>query len=88
MTYGVDVKPEHDPHIERAEKALVTLEAAAIPGNFLVDLLPFVKHLPSWMPGAGFKRFADKARPDTLDMMNAPFSAGCSRMVRGIYFVR
>lgn len=81
MTYGLDVRPEHDPNIARAEKALSNIADAAISGTFLVDILPFLKHVPSWMPGAGFKRFAEKSRPDVIDMLNAPFRDGCNRLV-------
>ncbi|KAL4252343.1 cytochrome P450 family protein [Pleurotus pulmonarius] len=75
-----DVMPEYDSNIERARKALATLSDAAISGLFLVDILPFMRHVPSWMPGAGFKRFAERSRPDTMDMMNAPFIEGCNRI--------
>ncbi|KAL4259437.1 cytochrome P450 family protein [Pleurotus pulmonarius] len=82
-TYGIDVMPEHDPNIERARKALTSLSDAAISGLFLVDIFPFLRHVPSWMPGAGFKRFAEKSRPDTMDMLNAPFVEGCNRLRDG-----
>lgn len=85
VTYGVDVRPEHDPNIERSNKALANFSDAAISGIFLVDILPFLKHVPSWMPGAGFKRFAEKSLPDTLDMMNTPFHEGCTRIVSDVY---
>ncbi len=73
--------PEYDSNIERARKALTTLSDAAISGLFLVDILPFMRHVPSCMPGAGFKRFAERSRPDTMDMLNAPFIEGCNRTV-------
>ncbi|KAF7440055.1 hypothetical protein PC9H_000397 [Pleurotus ostreatus] len=82
-TYGLDVLPENDPNIERAEKALDNFKHAAIAGLYLVDVLPFLKYVPSWMPGAGFKRFAEKSRPDTMDMLNAPFVEGCNRIREG-----
>ncbi|KAF9488920.1 cytochrome P450 [Pleurotus eryngii] len=81
ITYGLDVKPEHDPNIVRAEKALVQLKEAAITGNFIVDILPFLKHIPSWMPGASFKAYAERVRPDTEDMRSTPYKQGCDRLV-------
>ncbi|KAL4259703.1 cytochrome P450 family protein [Pleurotus pulmonarius] len=83
VTYGLDVKPEHDPNIARAEKALSNVTDAGISGSFLVDTMPFLKHVPSWMPGAGFKRFAEKSRPDVIDMLNGPFYDGCKRIQEG-----
>ncbi|KIJ25993.1 hypothetical protein M422DRAFT_236734 [Sphaerobolus stellatus SS14] len=31
---------------------------AALPGNFLVDTLPILRYVPSWIPGGGFKKTA------------------------------
>lgn len=87
MIYGVNVKAEHDPNIARAEKASANFTDAAIAGIFLVDLLPFLKYIPSWMPGAGFKRFADKSRPDTMDMLSVPFVEGCIN-VASFFFLK
>ncbi|KIJ31652.1 hypothetical protein M422DRAFT_266684 [Sphaerobolus stellatus SS14] len=41
MTYGIQVKPNHDPYVENAETVLVAIAEAGIPGRFLVDTLPF-----------------------------------------------
>lgn len=82
-TYGLDSKPEHDPNIERAERALVQLKEAAISGNFLVDSLPVLKYIPSWMPGAGFKVYAKRVRSDTADMKETPYKQACSRLHEG-----
>lgn len=30
----------------------------AIPGKFLVDVLPWLKYVPEWVPGASFQRLA------------------------------
>ncbi|KAF7429015.1 hypothetical protein PC9H_008253 [Pleurotus ostreatus] len=83
ITYGLEVKPEHDPNIERADKALVHLKEAAITGNFIVDILPFLKYIPSWMPGASFKAYAERVRPHTVDMRITPYKQGCDRLREG-----
>ncbi len=81
IAYGLDVKPEHDPNIERCEAAIGQLNDAALDGNYLVDTLPVLKYIPTWMPGAGFKAYAEKARPKTLDMFNTPFIEACDKIV-------
>ncbi|KAL4261036.1 cytochrome P450 family protein [Pleurotus pulmonarius] len=75
-SYGLDVEPEHDPNVERAERALVQLKDAGISGTFVVDILPLLRYMPSWMPGAGFKRYAERARLDTVDMRESPYQQG------------
>ncbi|KAL4264901.1 cytochrome P450 family protein [Pleurotus pulmonarius] len=83
LTYGINVKPEHDPTIERGEKALRQLQKAAIAGTYLVDLIPILKHIPSWMPGAGFKAYAEQALPDTIAMIDTPYNEGCTLIQEG-----
>ncbi|KAF9495887.1 cytochrome P450 [Pleurotus eryngii] len=83
ISYGVDVQREDDPNVERANKALVNLKEAAISGSFMVDMLPFLKYIPTWMPGAGFKAYAERMRPLTMDMREAPYEQGCSRLREG-----
>ncbi|KDQ28638.1 hypothetical protein PLEOSDRAFT_1063469 [Pleurotus ostreatus PC15] len=83
LVYGLDVKPEHDPNVERAEKALVQLQEASISGSFMVDLLPFLKYIPSWMPGGGFKAYAERVRPDTIAMREMPYEEGCGLLREG-----
>lgn len=81
ISYGVDVQREDDPNVERAGKALVNLKEAAISGSFMVDMLPFLKYIPTWMPGAAFKAYAERMRPNTMDMREAPYEQGRSRLV-------
>ncbi len=84
-SYGLDVEPEHDPNVERAEKALVQLKDAGISGTFVVDILPPLRYMPSWMPGAGFKRYAERARLDTVDMRESPYQQGVRRLVSDLF---
>lgn len=76
------MQPEDDPNVARAEKALVQLQEAAISGNFMVDILPFLKYIPSWMPGGSFKAYAERVRPHTVDMRETPYQQGIARLVR------
>ncbi|KAF4566385.1 hypothetical protein EYR36_011811 [Pleurotus pulmonarius] len=61
VSYGVRVLEKGDPYILTAEEAFSSLNAATVPGTYLVDLFPVLKHIPSWLPGAGFKRLAEHA---------------------------
>jgi hypothetical protein len=49
-----------------------------------VDTLFYlVKYLPTWMPGAGFKRNALSVRKDVEKMLGMPFDMVKNNMVRG-----
>ncbi|KAF7378396.1 Cytochrome p450 [Mycena sanguinolenta] len=72
-SYGIDIKPENDPHIEISEKALEAMARAALRGNFMVDALPILRYVPEWFPGAGFKKLAREWRVAVTAMPKVPF---------------
>lgn len=84
IAYGIDVLPKNDPYIEAAEKGLATVAIAAVPGAYLVDTLPFLKHVPDWMPGAGFKLQAKQWRTFADRVLEAPFAAVKKAMVSSV----
>ncbi|KIJ36850.1 hypothetical protein M422DRAFT_260714 [Sphaerobolus stellatus SS14] len=49
--YGINVKSENDPYIHAAEEALNAAGEAGVPGRFKVDMIPWMKYIPEWVPG-------------------------------------
>ncbi|KAJ7776053.1 cytochrome P450 [Mycena maculata] len=74
VAYGIDVLPENDPYISLAEEAMRTTAEAAIPGRFLVDFLPVLRHIPDWVPGAGFKLKAKAGKKVAWALNDVPFA--------------
>ncbi|KAF8068005.1 cytochrome P450 [Lyophyllum atratum] len=83
--YGLEIQPTNDKYIETAEHGIKPLVAAALPGAFLVDVLPILKYVPSWMPGAGFQRKAKEWRKMALNMINVPYDAAMRNIDNGNY---
>ena len=54
---------------------------AQVPGNFWVEFLPFLRYIPSWVPGAGFKKFIEKHTKLTKQMLDIPFDTVKREMV-------
>ncbi|KDQ64909.1 hypothetical protein JAAARDRAFT_28565 [Jaapia argillacea MUCL 33604] len=71
-TYGYQVQQENDPLIRTAEKCLEDFSATVTPGAFLVDVLPFLRYVPTWFPGAGFRRIALGMRETLKKMGDVP----------------
>ncbi|KAH8690781.1 cytochrome P450 [Talaromyces proteolyticus] len=67
MTYGYSVSDNDDPLLALADQALAEFSKAAMPGAWLVDIIPALKFIPEWMPGAGFKKTARAFRQTTLE---------------------
>jgi hypothetical protein len=75
------VTDEHDSYIVLANAALKTFSQASIFGAFLVDYIPMLKYVPSWMPGASFKRKACEWRHLSHQMVESQFKIVKQNMV-------
>jgi len=73
IAYGIEVRENDDKFLLTAENAMVAMAAAGDATNYLVDFLPILKYVPSWFPGAKFKREAKAWRKDVLAIPEAPF---------------
>ncbi|KAF8128421.1 cytochrome P450 [Boletus edulis] len=83
VIYGIEISPKADRYIEIAEKALEGMAKAAAPGAFLVDVFPWLKYVPRWVPGAGFQKKAANWKKYVLEMRDAPFVAVRKALVAG-----
>ncbi|KAK7046397.1 cytochrome P450 [Favolaschia claudopus] len=83
VAYGIDVLPSEDPYVSLAYEAVETLSYAGVPGRFIVDSLPFLKYVPSWFPGAKFRRQAKEWRKISTQLGDVPFKETKRRMELG-----
>ncbi len=81
MTYGLPVRRAHDPVVEMTEKYFRDLTAAAAPGKYLVNVIPVLKHVPDWMPGAAFKKAAQEIREKMYQTIELPYEGTLKIMV-------
>ena len=75
MTYSINVRPYNDPYIKIAEEAIGAIAELLIPGTFLVDIIPILKYVPEWFPGAKFQSKAAVMRKHAAIMRNTTFAA-------------
>ena len=85
MAYGIEIKPINDPYIALAEIALKSIEKAASVGAFLVDIIPMLKYVPEFVPGAGFKKQARIWRKLQEDFRERPYLASIEAMVSFVF---
>ena len=81
MTYSIKVQPYNDPYIKIAEEAVESISELMIPGAFLVDIIPILKYVPEWFPGAKFHSKAAVMRKHAAIMRNTTFAATEELMV-------
>ncbi|KAF8509756.1 cytochrome P450 [Hysterangium stoloniferum] len=83
IIYGIKVAPKNDYYIATAELGMSGMIIAGNFGAFLVDFLPILKYVPSWFPGASFKRKAAVWRKASTAMSVVPFEAVKNAMANG-----
>ncbi|KAF7974983.1 hypothetical protein HWV62_10733 [Athelia sp. TMB] len=86
VAYGYTVESENDSFVKIAEDAMLGFSKASEPGAFWVDNFPSLKYVPSWIPGAGFKKVAHTMRMDLERLYNVPFDFVKSEMRKGTAF--
>ncbi|KAF9036068.1 cytochrome P450 [Hymenopellis radicata] len=72
ISHGYEVKENNDPFIQLADQATEQFSAATAPGAYMVDLVPALRHLPDWFPGATFKRTAKEWAATLSEMVDQP----------------
>ncbi|KAF4580763.1 hypothetical protein EYR38_003049 [Pleurotus pulmonarius] len=85
VSYAIDVSEKDDPYIVIAEKALEGFNRASLHGAFLTEVIPILKYIPAWFPGAGFQKKANEWKHYTKKMVGEPFIVVKERVARGIY---
>jgi hypothetical protein len=80
-TYSINARPYNDLYIKIAEDAVGAAFELLIPGSFLVDIIPILKYVPEWFPGAKFQRKAAEMRKHAAKLRNATFAATEELMV-------
>jgi hypothetical protein len=73
---------EDDPNIKIADDALDSVLDALLPGKNMVDVMPFLKYVPEWVPGATrFQREARHGREVMTRMFEAPWNQALREIV-------
>ncbi|KIJ46878.1 hypothetical protein M422DRAFT_164665 [Sphaerobolus stellatus SS14] len=74
ITYGYDIKLKDDPFVEIATRAANEITQGISPSGFFVNLFPWMKYIPAWFPGGGYKHFAAQARKSGQELVDVPFA--------------
>ncbi|KAF8510041.1 cytochrome P450 [Gautieria morchelliformis] len=84
ISHGYDVlESQKDPLVTLAESTVDEFSIVVTPGAFLVDFIPWLKYVPAWLPGMGFKRKASRWRKNIIDMLELPHEFTRSQMAKG-----
>lgn len=91
--YGYEVSPKDDPLQAIAEDAMTSMSEIAYPGASIINILPVLRLLPAWFPGAKFHQVARVIKPKVQNMQDVPYKyvqdtlVGPSSKSYPLYFV-
>ncbi|RHZ47488.1 cytochrome P450 [Aspergillus thermomutatus] len=86
IAYGYTIEPHKaDALVDLANEVLEQFSIAATPGTWLVDTIPILKHIPTWFPGAEFKRIAKQWRKMVFTLADKPYAFVHHQMSNGAY---
>ncbi|CAE6478773.1 unnamed protein product [Rhizoctonia solani] len=74
--YGYEVASSNDPLATRTQKLFSYFTYALIPSNYLVNLIPALRYVPAWFPGAGWKREVLKWRKEKDSLIDELYNIG------------
>lgn len=63
-----------DPFVKMAQEGVEGFSYSMIPGIYWVEFLPFLRHLPSWIPGTASRKLADLYLPYVIDTRDKPWA--------------
>lgn len=74
ITYGYVPEPKgNDYLVDMAVKTMHEFADSTTPGKWPVDIMPFLRHFPEWLPGMGFKATARAMKTQLLQTAEQPY---------------
>ncbi|KAG1849428.1 cytochrome P450 [Suillus subalutaceus] len=83
VSYGLPVQTPDDLYITDAEETMEMIGKATVPGAFLVDLIPLLKYLPSWIPFNNIHSTGSFGRQRIEQLISRPFEHVLQERAKG-----
>lgn len=83
IAYGHRIVSDDDPYVKIAEDVCVATANSGPPGGTPVDMFPFLRHFPSWFPGAYYAGYARKTWHLVRKLYDYPMECVLEEMARG-----
>ncbi|SJL07070.1 related to cytochrome P450 CYP2 subfamily [Armillaria ostoyae] len=83
ISHGYAIQEENDPFVKLAEETMDQFSLLTAPAGFLVNLIPILRHIPEWFPGAGFKRTTREWASTLNDFVERPHNYVKQEMADG-----
>ncbi|KAF8308929.1 cytochrome P450 [Clavulina sp. PMI_390] len=71
--YGIKITKDREETLQASIESTRTAAAAVVPGRFMVNLFPWLRHFPEWLPGMGWVEEAREYKRILRRMVEPPF---------------
>ncbi|KAG5950314.1 hypothetical protein E4U57_007865, partial [Claviceps arundinis] len=86
IVYGYSIDPHQaDPLVTIIERTMVIFSKTVLPFAWAVDMIPQLRYLPSWLPGASFHKRARHWKPVAERMIDVPYNFVRQQMSSGSF---
>jgi len=83
IAYGLGIDSPDHPILHRADEAVSAVKCGLTPGKWVVDILPSLKYIPEWFPGATFRKVTSSGKCSLDSSITVPFETVKQRMRAG-----
>ncbi|TCD70033.1 hypothetical protein EIP91_005285 [Steccherinum ochraceum] len=83
IVFGHDARTQDDWLLQVASRGSKTISSVGPVGAHIVDLIPILRFVPDWFPGAGFKRLPPGTRKAMSDMRYVAYNYVKEKMAAG-----
>ncbi|KAJ3520043.1 hypothetical protein NMY22_g12920 [Coprinellus aureogranulatus] len=73
VSYGFEDPKRNKARIDNSQRLMIELGEARKPARFLVNVLPILRYVPGWVPGAGFQQHFKRLAAMSHEVRNTPF---------------
>ncbi|CDO68203.1 hypothetical protein BN946_scf184938.g55 [Trametes cinnabarina] len=81
VVYGLDAAHGDKKYYKLIERLATIAEDISTPGQHVVEAFPSMRRLPSWFPGAGFKKLAASWRKEIADIRDYLYESAKEMML-------
>ena len=81
VVYGYTAREGKDSFIEKVDESMAQFSELLKFGTYFVDFFPWLRFVPEWFPGGGWKKTLRYHRQTMQEMSSIPFEMVKERMV-------
>ena len=82
IMYGMRIRDMNDNYVLLSKKVVEGITIARIPGRFLMEYFPILRHVPSWFPGSTARKIGNLYKPMIATARNEPYERVEREIVR------